>query len=406
MKILLTGHCSSFFILPWVKAVLDVTDDLRISVLGLNGGGISAADEALFDTIYSPYEVPSLVESKLKMVAMYASEKGWLHTLKQAFNPKKFRSTVIEHEYKKRKAAWYKGLTEAYEQVFVHYLSPANLSIIAFIPAKTKLILCFWGSDLMQESSKETWLALKEGLQRADIIMVQNHGMRFICCIKYGWDLLPKIRIAPYVPNENIIQGIEQYSKASAKEKIGNLWSIPTNKIWLSCGHRPLPMFQQVSLINVLSQLTPKEKDSLVLVITMNYSTGNKAYIEQTLAAAQASGIPYFVIDRYLEDDELAALRKGVDIFINFPRTDAMSTTMVEHLYAGNFVITNRSLPYNLFRKCQLEYSEIDEASEILPLVQQSLQEQHFSNISNKKKVEQMLAEDYHINHWLTVIYE
>lgn len=409
MKILLTGHCSSFFIIPWVAEIRKLDQNLDFYVLGLNNPAavITSSEKELFSDIYeqeSSYTI--ITESKIHILKDYIQDKGIGTVLKEILPLNTFKSTVINHFWQKKKEKWAERILLDKDIVFIHYLNLANLEFIKYIKPETKLVLCFWGSDLLQESSEETLLVLKAALQRADLISVQNYGMRFICCTKYGWDLKSKIRIAPFYLKYKIFNQISSISKEEAKFKLGKLFGIDTDKIWLSCGYRPIPIVQQTEIITVLSQLPAALKKDIVLILTMNYSTGNTDYVASILQAAENANIEYVIIDRYLDDEELGGIRKAMDIFIHCPFTDAMSATLLEHMYAGNFVVTSSVLPYELFRKCQLEYKEIDELEELKEVIEAALLKKNFLNEENKPKIDQMLLKYFSINNWLKIINE
>jgi len=409
MKILLTGHCSSFFIIPWVTAIKKVDPNLDFYVLGLNNPAteIDAAEKELFLEIYEKESTyTEITGSKLPILKSYVQDKGIGYTLKKVLNFKTFKNDVIDHFWQKKKEKWAERILFDKDIVFIHYLNLKNLELIKYIKPEIKLVLCFWGSDLLQESSEETLLGLRLALKRADFVSVQNHGMRFICCTKYGWDLLPKIRVAPFIPNYKILNEINHSSKEEAKSKLGQLFKIPTNKIWLSCGYRSIPIVQQAEIIDALSKLPVSLKNNIVLILTMNYGNKDKEYTNRILQTAKKSKLEYIIIDRYLTDEELAALRKAMDIFIHFPMTDAMSATIIEHMYAGNLVITNSSLPYARFRKFNLSYSEVDEVDEVAKHVETGIMNQSFLKIDNRAKIHQMFEEDYNIKNWLEIIHD
>ena len=409
MNILLTGHCSNLFIIPWMKAIKEVAADLDISVWGLNNpaGTITEEERQFFSNIYEKGEGYKTIDrSKLDIVSSYVKANGLGTVAKKIWKLPALKEEMMQAYWEDKEKLWVNDILKNKDIVWVHYLNTHNIKLVQFLDDKLKLILSFWGSDLMQESSEETWNSLKAALKRANVITVQNHGMRFICCTKYGWDLFSKIKIAPFVPNNNIIEAIHEISKEEAKAKLSELFDIPMNSVWLSCGYRPIPIVQQAEIIPMLGKIPEELKKELVIVLTMSYSLEQKAYIEAILNAVKAAKINYVIIDRYLDDEELAALRKAMDIFIHLPLTDAMSTTLVEHLYAGNFVVTSRTLPYGLFRKHQLEYKEIDELEELSLIIEHALRNPCFSNEQNRQNVAKMLSEDYSISNWLKVIYE
>ena len=409
MKLLLTGHCNTVFMVPLVKALRAKDDSIKVYSLGLNRHqqAPTAEDRQWFVDNYAPISSHAVgAISKGQALWNYLRQMGWAGIGPYLWNWKGLKQAISAHAQVQQQAQQYQPIVADKDVVMVHYLTPANLKIIDHLPPHTKLVLCFWGSDLLLASDTTVWPRLHQALRMADAIVVQHEGMRFLCCVKYGWELKDKIRFAMFPPDGALFKGIRNTDKALAKQQFGAEWNIPKDKIWLSCGYRPIPMVQQVEIIEVLGQLSAFWKEKIVLILTMNYSNEQTDYIQRIFETVEKAGIQQVVIDRYLEVSELIQLRKATDVFIHLPLTDAMSLTLLEHLHAGNFVVTGRSLPFTLLRKHQVEYEEVDQWPELLVAVKKGLEQGHFANQGNMEKIEQLLEQHLSVQNWVDLIEE
>lgn len=406
MNILIAGHCNASFIVPWVNQLKNHYPNSNFSILGLNNINPDEIDitNSLFDNIYSiPKNQPFPKKGRLNLVFFLLKKitfkKIWknISSIKQLICTEYNSSLLL---------SFYRQISKNQDIIFIHYITPENLEIVKHLKSETKIAFCFWGSDLMQASSKKEWLSIKNNIGRANSIIVQNYGMKFIFCSKYGWENENKIKIAPFLVNQNIFNLINVTTKTNSRDFIANKTKIDKDKIWVSCGYRSVPMIQQDKILNVLGELKDEDKRKIVFFIFMGNGVKNDEYIKSVLSILEKNNFNYVVISNYLSDIELAHFRKAIDIFIHFPLSDAMSLTMLEHLYAGNYVITNSNLPYSIFRKYNLEYDEVDNPSDILGLLQKKIFSCTSENINNRHKVKSLIENEFTLQNWINVINE
>jgi len=83
-----------------------------------------------------------------------------------------------------------------------------------------------------------------------------------------------------------------------------------------------------------------------------------KKYCQEIL---QKNNIRYVILQDYMNDQEVAILRKITDIMVNVQDTDAFSASMQESLYAGGIVINGSWLNYDELSKKGAYYETISE---------------------------------------------
>jgi hypothetical protein len=255
----------------------------------------------------------------------------------------------------------------------------------------------------MQASSSVEWNTLEKALKRADVVTVQNYGMKFLACTKYGWDIESKIHIAPFVLEQSILSEIRHLSKVKAKSNLSEILKIEEGKLLLCCGYRPIPMVQQLEIITELNKLPVEFKKKLQIVLVMNYSLNDLSYKDAIIEAASNSGISFEILKKHMSAKEVASLRRAIDIFIHFPQTDAMSATLMEHMLAENYIITNRNLPYGIFRKYNILFDEADTVCDIRELLESKLINFQVGT-KNRSRVDTMIEREFTIDNWTNIL--
>jgi hypothetical protein len=404
MNLLVTGNCKPEFIVPWVKHMTNSDNNHSISLLNLESSNREYFEEEkkYFSDILDTNSINFNIKNKLKTSIRFFKKKGFFHFIKIK-SIKEIKNEIVEDYKRLRVKEWYKEILNKVDIIFIHYLIPKNFEVIPHI-TNQKLILCFWGSDLMQSSTEIEWITNKKFLNKADIITLQTESLKFICCTKYGFNLKGKINVVPFIPDPEIYRLLDEKSKNESKNELSKLYGGKVDKLWISCGYRPIPMVQQAEIISELNKLPKKIKGDLCLVLTMNYSTNDEEYINQILAKSKGSGIEYIVIDKYLSINQVASLRKAIDIFIHFPESDALSGTLLEHLYGGAKVITNSALPYGVLRKYNIDYDEVFNFKEINPILEKHIKNKSIQNKNNSALIKLFIDEEINTNSWMNLI--
>ena len=92
----------------------------------------------------------------------------------------------------------------------------------------------------------------------------------------------------------------------------------------------------------------------------MTYGNFTPAYIEEVLHKLNQSKISYTLFDKFLSLDELVKLRVTSEIMIMMSKSDALSASVSELLYAGNLLISAIWLPYSPLRLEKIFFYETD----------------------------------------------
>jgi glycosyltransferase involved in cell wall biosynthesis len=144
-------------------------------------------------------------------------------------------------------------------------------------------------------------------------------------------------------------------SKAEVKVRLG----FDPKECIVVCGYNASENQQHEAIINALKEIKNELPAHVRFVFPISSNAGpqRKKHIETLL---QQSGLRYSVIKQYLSDEELAQLRFSTDIMIQVQRTDQLSGSMQESIFAGSCVITGAWLPYEIFDEIGIRMVKIN----------------------------------------------
>lgn len=81
----------------------------------------------------------------------------------------------------------------------------------------------------------------------------------------------------------------------------------------------------------------------------------------------------YSIIEDFLSEEQVSALRLIGDVFIQLQTTDALSASTQEHIYAGARVIVGSWLPYSFLLENGVCFETVSDVSAIGPYLNKSL---------------------------------
>lgn len=271
-----------------------------------------------------------------------------------------------------------------YDLIHLHYVDFPDLiyGVILKYIMREKLVLSYWGSDLLRTEDK-TLSFMGKFARFADFITFDNKDLEIKFKTKYKW--------AQKVSSETILFGLSILDKINKKCKselpinIRKHWRIPEDKIVIAVGYNGIPQQQHIAVLRVIDKLDEEYKKKIFLLLQMTYG-GTRAYRKQVITEAKKTGCQYMEIQKFLTDDEIADLRIMTDIYINAQKTDAFSGSVCENLFSGTLLINAKWLCYQEFKEHDFKYLEFQNINEINQLVKKAF-EQKFDVSENKKLI-------------------
>jgi hypothetical protein len=332
MKILIVGDASSVINIGFVKALKNQYAFIEIDFLDVN-----SAHEKEVRKLYGPLlnEIFCL-NKKLPLIRPF--QRGPVRVL--------FNKRVLK-EIK----------TKSFDAVLVQGLFLHQRFVIKRIKRDSNFLIgVLWGSDFYKcKGAKAT-----KRLARA------VHSCNLICTMsgQFKDDFLKRFRFS----EQNIRVCNHGSSPLEALFEQQNIPSWEAKKIpgfspeyfIITCGYNARPNQQHLKIIDALVKIKSSLSEQTLLLFPMAYG-GNEDYKKQVKAALEKSGLRYHINENFLGPEEVAWLRKATDIFIQTQVTDAYSGSMQEHLFAQNVVITGSWLPYQVLKKKDIYFEEIED---------------------------------------------
>ncbi len=248
-----------------------------------------------------------------------------------------------------------------------HFMQYSYLRELFLVPKNKKIVCSFWGSDLLRTNDLLNFYFVKKALYQSTVITCQSMELREIILSKFGRDLYDKIQVSMFPIEEKIYSLMDiNYERIEKISDFKKKFDYATDKLNILIGHSGSPFNNHIKIISALKNC--RYKDKLHLIINLNYAISEnkkKKYKKELYEVLQPIGSSYVILEKFFIEDELAVSRLASDIFIHTPVSDALSSTMLELLYASNIVITGSWLPYKTFKKAKLTYYEIDTFSEL-----------------------------------------
>ena len=269
---------------------------------------------------------------------------------------KSFKNCLTRQHLKERFAP----ILNNYDIINFHSLSPATLSFVNFINPNKKIILSFWGSDLYQISGAKNYNVQLGAMRRADIITVQSYEMELMVLAKFGSEIKNKIVRALFGIKDEIFDRIDDFRKIRPDLNFLNKHNLPENKIKITIGYCGNPICNHLLILEEMERIEHITKANIHLLVPMTYGNFSKEYMDEVKLKLDQTKISYTLFDKFLPFDEVLKLRLHSDIMIMMNKSDALSQSVSEFLYANNLLISATWLPYSPFRLEKIFFYETD----------------------------------------------
>jgi len=269
---------------------------------------------------------------------------------------------------------FYKKAFSEYELFNIHLVNVHSLAYIDFMPARAKIILTFWGSDLLntRDESKE---AVAKAVDRADCIMVHSVEMREILLAKYGRELYDKVKISLLIDDTSRLKEVVDRlpQKKGIIKNFKKKYGIPDERRIVTVGHSGRSLDSHVAIIEAIGKLEEKYKKDVFLVLPMTYSFETKDYIESVERLLKNNGLDALILKDYLSEEELYESRLASEILVRLPKYDAFSLALSESICSDNIIVSASWLPYGRLKRFNIYYHELDYYADITKALQQIL---------------------------------
>jgi hypothetical protein len=356
LNILILGIGQLNFIGPIVKQIRHAFpfSKVGIKIKHPRGSGF----ESIFDNIYhptnnSPLLFPLILCTTLlnRFVARFILISLLTDRAKSAFGHLKGFA---------RSRHFMKSIGKKYDFVHVHFVSLKHLYEIPFIRKDARLIVSFWGSDLLRNSALMNAILVHYSLSRANIITVQSVELKEIIQVKYGRHLAPKIKVIKFILDETIFKEIDRMGSYPGLSP----YCMP-DKLNILVGHNASRDNNHIEILRQFLDVPLETRRNINFIFVFGYGMTNKeqlAKYRDAIAALCDELESHFVfINEYLNSEQVALLRFSCPIVIHMPVSDALSAAITESLYSNAVLVTGAWLPYGPMRRAGLQYIEVED---------------------------------------------
>lgn len=268
--------------------------------------------------------------------------------------------------------------TAPLDYIHIHYVGNYSFMRVAYkIIRKSckKLILTFWGSDILN-INKSNAKKIKKLIKNADTLVCGTKPIHDEVIKQFGIDNESKIKKCIF---GNVIlteENDELSEKINKKEKTV-----------IAIGYNGSKRQQHIKVIKTLSGLPEQYKKNIYILVQASYGNGDIEYLKQVELELKNSGFEWEIITKYLNVSETIALRKNVDIFIHAQTSDAMSASVLEYIYYDTFVLNPKWIEYDEWKEMGINYIEYENFDDIRGLVIKIIDDSNKLLLGENKKI-------------------
>lgn len=242
-----------------------------------------------------------------------------------------------------------KTVQKEYDAIDVHYFSDTYVKFLKQYKKPYKITT--WGSDFYRESKE--WLERKRGVYlKAKNIQVETTTVLKDMNI-YEPKLQDKIRVCNF--GVDILEEIDQLKLEGYKER---LIKSPEGSFVVTCGYNGTAAQQHLMILEQIKNLDDDIKREIYLCIPATYGLTD-SYESDLKEKLRQTGVKYVIIKNRLPDIDLAKLRVETDVVVNMQISDSLSSSLLQHLYAGNVLLLGKWLPTDTYNEHGIYYQQV-----------------------------------------------
>jgi hypothetical protein len=266
------------------------------------------------------------------------------------------------------------------------------------LSGRGRLILTFWGTDLLNGGKISAKLQ-RRLLKKAFRVTYYTAYMDKCFKEKFGGRYAGITRNINF--GMNALEAIDcvktQYTRAQIKESLG----LPADSVIVCCGSNGYSTQQHEKIIAALGQLRPEYVERVFFYLHMAYG-GGRAYRAKIKRLFAASGLDGRVDTAYMYMEDVARLRLAADIFILMQERDALSTALMEHMYAGSVPIVGSWLVYRELAGCLMHTAgSVRDITAQLAGIIDNIGEEKGRCAANKELIKNIGSWDESVGRWI-----
>lgn len=284
--------------------------------------------------------------------------------------------------------------------VNVQFVSRQMIYLTPFILHNfQKIVLSFWGSDLLRENNLILFL-LRKLVHNATYITVETNDMKKIFMKKFSYHDESKIKFVRFgSPTLECIDKCTEEQDETFRKK----FDIPDNKKIIVIGYNNREGQQHIKAIDSIYRNNISPSD-IFIILPWTYGDSTQLY-KKEVENHLTNKYDYTFIEERMTDEEVASLRRITDVMIQIQITDSFSASMMETLYAGNKIITGKWLPYDSLIKMGISINLVEKPEDVGKHLKEKLYEKEDVNTLtiNKRIVYEMCSWEKNLQSWISL---
>lgn len=260
-----------------------------------------------------------------------------------------------------------------------------------------KVIVSYWGSDLLNSLVGAKHINRKI-LDAADYITLETPMMRRIFQQKYNGVYDDKVREVRF--GFSVLDTIDK-SLAEDVDAFARSNGFPPNKDMIVVGYNRAKTQNHIGIINSIIQ-AGIDRNKYYIVIPWTYAYSSVRYYRKLKKLLNTSGYEYRFLTTFMNEKEVAYLRKLTYVMVQVQKTDSMSASMMETLYAGNIVVTGDWLPYGDFLESGLNIVTVGSVKEVGGIIKTMHSKMNDGKVKeNREIIHKMCSWEMNICKWI-----
>lgn len=261
---------------------------------------------------------------------------------------------------------------QQYDIINIHFLSYWQAEIAIHIPTSKRVVISFWGSDLMSVAGKRIYGLQSDAINRADALTLIGAEMEQILLSKFGRNLKEKIHHVLFGLPQHLVtdlitnaQKYREYGESLLKAHGLSTKGYPYR---IKLGYSAFESQNHLKIISQLGLLNADIRKQILLIVPMTYGGTREGYKEEVEHAIEQAHIKGLVLKEYLNNEQAISLSYITNIMFNLRDNDAFNNSMSESLIAGSLVFNGLWLPYKILQEHDIYYinvSKIEDLSEV-----------------------------------------
>jgi hypothetical protein len=246
---------------------------------------------------------------------------------------------------------------ESFDICQIFFINPYYFLLMPKIRhISTYLYAMFYGSDVYRVTPFQR--KMQKGLvKHAEKIFFTNEQVLKDFNTLYGEDLSEKCEILRFG-----LRTIEEINSITNEFSIGELRNeldIPLDSYVITCGTNASINQQHPVLLRSIIDHAQELPPNTFLILPLTYA-GTQEYIDAILKDLEKCPFESKLIFDYMDSELVAKYCLATDVLVQVQKSDSLSGSMLEHLYAGKVILTGKWLPYKILDDLGVFYVKTD----------------------------------------------